>query len=105
MAREAFEATKTWWYFLPFLQIPDLGLLEIPSLPDTCLYRNNEMEYSADAFKIEPVTAMKEWKLSYDGKMRYMYLLYFSSVISRLCFFFLLTFKCSGTYATHLFKK
>lgn len=46
-------------------------MLEIPSLPDTNLYRENEMEYEASGFKIKQIQPMKEWQLCYDGKMRY----------------------------------
>ena len=56
--------------YLTFIQIPDLGLLELPSLPDTSLYTEKTLSFSAGGLEIEPVEAMKKWKISYKGKMK-----------------------------------
>ncbi len=52
-------------------QVPRLGLLELPSLPDTSLFREEEMTFAANGFKIQPVEPMKKWKLTFNGKMRW----------------------------------
>lgn len=55
---------------LLYLRVPALGLLELPSLPDTSLYTEKELSFSAGGLQIEPVEAMKKWRISYKGKMR-----------------------------------
>ena len=47
-----------------------MGLLEIPTLPDTSLFREEELTFAANGFKIQPIEPMKKWKLTYDGPMR-----------------------------------
>ena len=54
-----------------WLQFPDLGILEMPNLPDTSLYTKESNAYAAGGLRLEPVVPMKKWKLFYDGKMRY----------------------------------
>lgn len=55
-----------------YIRLPELGLLELPSLPDTSLYQSKTETpgFSAGGLRIEPVTPMKKWKLSFEGKMR-----------------------------------
>ena len=53
--------------FLLF-QIPGIGLLELPSLPDTSLTADKNMAYAAGGLLIEVVEPMKKWKLSFSGK-------------------------------------
>ncbi|KAK7107098.1 uncharacterized protein [Littorina saxatilis] len=48
----------------------DLGILEIPSMPDTSLYTTEPNTFGAGGLRLEPVVPMKKWKLSYQGKMR-----------------------------------
>jgi len=55
---------------LLYLRIPGIGLLELPSFPDTSLYTQKELSYSAGGIEITPVKAMKHWKLSFSGKLR-----------------------------------
>ena len=57
-------------YMCIILQLPEIGLLQLPSQPDTALYREDEMTFSAGGLHIEPVTVMKTWKLSYKGSLR-----------------------------------
>ncbi|XP_074660914.1 uncharacterized protein LOC141913314 [Tubulanus polymorphus] len=53
-----------------YIRIPDIGLLEIPSLPDTHLISPVENSYSAGGLLIEPVEPMKTWKISFTGELR-----------------------------------
>lgn len=48
-----------------------LGVLQIPTLPDTSLYQTEETEeHSAGGIKIVTVVPMKKWRIEYQGKMR-----------------------------------
>ncbi|PVD27980.1 hypothetical protein C0Q70_10556 [Pomacea canaliculata] len=47
----------------------DLGILEMPNMPDTNL-QGEENKFAAGGLLLEPVEAMKTWRLSYQGKMR-----------------------------------
>jgi len=53
-----------------YIRLPGVGLLEMPSLPDTSLYTTKELSFSAAGLEIAPVNAMKTWTIKYDGKMR-----------------------------------
>lgn len=57
-------------YVVNLYQIPGVGLLELPSLPDTSLYTTKELSYSAGGLEITPVEPMQSWKIFFDGKMR-----------------------------------
>lgn len=53
------------------INVPGLGLLESPKLPDTALYQENEAEeFAAEGIKITPIEPMKKWKITYKGKMK-----------------------------------
>jgi len=52
------------------LQIPGIGLLELPSLPDTSLTADRKMAFAAGGLLIEVVEPMKKWKLNFSGKLR-----------------------------------
>jgi len=51
--------------------LPDLGFLELPSLPDTSLKATMENEYAAGGLYITVVEPMKTWCIKFDGKLRY----------------------------------
>lgn len=53
-----------------YLRIPEIGFLEIPSLPDTRLQGTEKNAFAAGGLKFDVVKPMKKWKLSYNGKMR-----------------------------------
>lgn len=56
-----------------FLKInrPGLGVLKIPTLPDTSLHQPEEIEeHSAGGVKITCVVPMKKWRIQYEGKMK-----------------------------------
>ncbi|CAG2238130.1 unnamed protein product [Mytilus edulis] len=53
-----------------YLRIPEIGFLEIPSLPDTRLRGTEKNAFAAGGLKFDVVEPMKKWKLSYNGKMR-----------------------------------
>ena len=48
-------------------QIPNLGLLELASQPDTCLYRDEEMAFAAGGLTLAPMEPMKTWKLTFTA--------------------------------------
>ena len=73
-------------YSLLHCQVPGVGLLELPSLPDTELYRDEEMEYAAGGLTITPVEAMQKWKLNFEGKMRWVSPAYFIKAACRVDF-------------------
>ncbi|KAK6170139.1 hypothetical protein SNE40_018606 [Patella caerulea] len=51
------------------LLIPEIGLLEMPTQPDTNL-SGEEGIYSAGGLVIKPVEVMKKWKISFNGKLK-----------------------------------
>ncbi|KAJ8314692.1 hypothetical protein KUTeg_006842, partial [Tegillarca granosa] len=53
-----------------YLRLPGIGMLEMPSLPDTKLRGSPEGKYAAGGLVIESGEPMKTWKISYTGKMR-----------------------------------
>lgn len=53
-----------------FMQIPGLGFLELPSMPDTSLRGTMENEYAAGGLHIRVVEPMKTWSIIFDGKLR-----------------------------------
>lgn len=55
---------------LLYIRFPDFGLLELPSLPDTCLLGEKPLSYAAGGLHIEVVEPMKRWRLSFKGLMR-----------------------------------
>lgn len=55
---------------LLYIRLPDLGLLELPSLPDTCLLEDKPKSYAAGGLVIDPVEPMKRWRLSFNGPLR-----------------------------------
>jgi hypothetical protein len=77
-------ANQDGWYFvaatarrheglvqtLLYIRIPGIGLLELPSLPDTSVKGDKEMVYSAGGLVIEPVEPMKQWRLTFAGSLR-----------------------------------
>jgi len=55
------------------MQLPELGLLELPSVPDTNLERTDEDkkgQFGAGGLTIEPVEPMKKWRIRFEGKLR-----------------------------------
>lgn len=48
----------------------DIGVMEMPNLPDTTLYTTKNSVFAVAGLRLEPVIPMKKWKLSYHGKMR-----------------------------------
>ncbi|XP_002731927.1 uncharacterized protein LOC100372656 [Saccoglossus kowalevskii] len=53
-----------------FLYIPDVGLFQLPEHPDSTVYECNPDRHEAGGLCIEVVTPMKEWKITYNGKLR-----------------------------------
>ncbi|XP_064628452.1 uncharacterized protein LOC135488020 [Lineus longissimus] len=53
------------------LRLSDIGLFELPCLPDTNIYVKDGTKFGTDNLIIECVEAMKKWKIKYDGKMRF----------------------------------
>ncbi|CAL1532789.1 unnamed protein product [Lymnaea stagnalis] len=54
-----------------YIRLPNIGLLEITSLPDTHLTgTDNGSSYSAGGLTITPVKPMDTWNLKFDGIMR-----------------------------------
>lgn len=53
-----------------FLKLSDVGLFELPSLPETNIYVKDGTKFGTDNLIVECVEAMKKWKIKYDGKMR-----------------------------------
>ncbi|BFZ09953.1 hypothetical protein BsWGS_12992 [Bradybaena similaris] len=52
-------------------KFPRIGLLELPSLPDTWLSDANSLYgYTAGGLTIKPLRPMETWSLKYDGMMR-----------------------------------
>ncbi|XP_064594937.1 uncharacterized protein LOC135461674 isoform X2 [Liolophura sinensis] len=52
------------------IRIPDVGLLEFPTLPETNLEGTHPGEFAAGGLKLEAVEPMKTWKLTFSGKLR-----------------------------------
>ncbi|ELU09306.1 hypothetical protein CAPTEDRAFT_151881 [Capitella teleta] len=55
---------------LLYIRVPNVGLFELATLPNTSLQTSKPECYSAGGLTIEPVTPMKEWRLTFDGTMR-----------------------------------
>lgn len=53
-----------------YLRLPGVGLLEIPSKPDTKLQGTDPQAFAAGGLKLDPEDPMKVWKISYKGKLR-----------------------------------
>ncbi|KAI8740892.1 CAunnamed protein product [Biomphalaria glabrata] len=54
-----------------YLRIPSIGLLELPSLPDTWLTSSDSFtSYSAGGLIIKPVKVMDTWSIKFDGLLR-----------------------------------
>ncbi|XP_045197866.2 uncharacterized protein LOC123552343 [Mercenaria mercenaria] len=53
-----------------FLRLPDLGFLELPSMPDTSLHGTMDNEYAAGGLHIRMVEPMKKWGIQFEGKLR-----------------------------------
>ncbi|XP_066271081.1 uncharacterized protein [Branchiostoma lanceolatum] len=51
-------------------KLPNIGLLEHPSMPDTSMKRVSDWEFAAGGVRLELVEPMKVWRLSFSGKMR-----------------------------------
>ncbi|CAL4064911.1 unnamed protein product [Meganyctiphanes norvegica] len=52
-----------------FIRIPGVGLLELPRMPDTILFGNDE-EFSAEGLSLRCVKPMTEWQIKYTGPMK-----------------------------------
>ncbi|ESO93220.1 hypothetical protein LOTGIDRAFT_119476 [Lottia gigantea] len=52
------------------LRLPGIGLLEMPTQPDTNLVGKSK-HFSAGGLTLKPVEPMKKWKLSFNGQLRY----------------------------------
>ncbi|XP_013420120.1 uncharacterized protein LOC106180635 [Lingula anatina] len=55
---------------LLYIRFPDLGLLELTTLPDTSLQGTEEGTFAAGGLKFEAVKPMQTWNLTFDGNMR-----------------------------------
>ncbi|XP_072172219.1 uncharacterized protein [Diadema setosum] len=55
---------------LTYLVLPDVGVLQLPDHPGTTLEDCHPDKHSIAGLTIESVQAMKEWKISYKGKLR-----------------------------------
>lgn len=56
-----------------FLQVPGIGLLLSPKLPDTLLFADESSKpgsYGAEGLYITPFQPMRIWRLQYCGKMK-----------------------------------
>nr|XP_054761736.1 uncharacterized protein LOC129268178 isoform X1 [Lytechinus pictus] len=56
---------------LTYLVLPGVGVLQLPDHPGTLLEDCNPDKHSVAGLSIESVKPMKEWKISYHGKMRF----------------------------------
>ncbi|CAH1252460.1 Hypp9300 [Branchiostoma lanceolatum] len=65
-ARRPEKVTQT----ILYLRLPNIGLLEHPSMPDTSMKRVSDWEFAAGGVRLELVEPMKVWRLSFSGKMR-----------------------------------
>jgi hypothetical protein len=54
------------------LQVPDIGLLMTPKLPDTLTFRTEKdgEYYGTEGIQVKPLKPMKSWEIKYDGKMK-----------------------------------
>ena len=46
-----------------------------PRMPDTTCYATGDDEFAAEGLKLEPIIPMKKWKISYEGKLKYLFFL------------------------------
>ncbi|GFO33376.1 hypothetical protein PoB_005988100 [Plakobranchus ocellatus] len=54
-----------------FLQLPSIGLLEMPAMPDTWIQDDkSESAFTGAGLLISPVKSMEAWSIAYDGPMR-----------------------------------
>ncbi|XP_070560362.1 uncharacterized protein [Ptychodera flava] len=53
-----------------FLNIPEVGLFQLPEHPDSTVYECDPDAHDAGGLKLKCTTPMKEWKIEYDGKLR-----------------------------------
>lgn len=51
------------------VQIPSVGLLQLPRMPDTLMFGDGD-QFGAEGLRITPVTPMAEWKIQYVGPMK-----------------------------------
>lgn len=51
-------------------QIPSVGLLQLPKMPDTMMFGNGS-QFGAEGLRITPVKPMAAWKIQYEGPMKY----------------------------------
>ena len=51
------------------VQVPGLGLLQLPKMPDTMLFGDGE-QFAAEGLRIIPVKPMSVWKIQYEGPMK-----------------------------------
>lgn len=64
-----FYLACTLWYVR---QVPTIGVLVLPSHPDTVTFRAEDQEdsFCAAGLTITPLIPMKSWKLQFLGKLR-----------------------------------
>ncbi|XP_077994831.1 uncharacterized protein LOC144448454 [Glandiceps talaboti] len=53
-----------------FVKLPGGDLFQLPEHPDSTVYNCNPDEHDAGGLKLECVTPMKQWKITYNGKLR-----------------------------------
>ena len=60
------------FYILLIKQVPGVGLLQSPKLPDTLLFQSPtpEISFSAEGLVFTPVQTMHTWKVHYHGIMK-----------------------------------
>lgn len=54
---------------LLYVRIPSLGLLQLPKMPDTMMFGDEE-HYAAEGLKITPLTPMTAWRIQYIGPLK-----------------------------------
>ncbi|XP_034240490.1 uncharacterized protein LOC117644891 [Thrips palmi] len=54
---------------LVYVMMPGIGLLRSKKLPDTVLFGAQEGKFGAEGIRIEPVEALKKWRVDFEGVM------------------------------------
>lgn len=55
------------------VQIPSLGLLQLPKMPDTMMFGEEE-HFAAEGLRITPLKPMAAWRIQYKGPMKYVFI-------------------------------
>ncbi|XP_070544378.1 rifampicin phosphotransferase-like isoform X2 [Ptychodera flava] len=66
MARRHENKMEVWF----LIHLPGIGSLQLPIHPDTMTTTSDDTKYSALGLTIEPVEAMRTWKITFNGMCR-----------------------------------